>query len=109
MHAYEFDNLAANDVLDQVHRLWVRILNLAEYEHLKDEVMQVNIRPYISMTMWVAYHLGYLLRIPVLPHTGWGSQFGLRFLRWARHFFTKSEGLLNAEGVRVSSERCTMQ
>ena len=44
-HAYEFDNLAANDVLNQVHRLWVRVLNLAEYEHLADEGMQVSIRP----------------------------------------------------------------
>lgn len=75
---YDFENLTANDVFDEVHSSWVRVLNFAEHEHLfhgqvhTTAFRQWHIRNWIgSGKQWhleesQTHHLRYLLSIPIL-------------------------------------------
>lgn len=51
MIPYEFDELAANNVLDEIHGLVVWILNLPEDEHLEMGVSRVA-RQERARTIW---------------------------------------------------------
>lgn len=41
---YQFDELAANNILNEIHSFWVGILHLPEHEHLQNtgQVNQVD-------------------------------------------------------------------
>ena len=62
---YKFDNLAANNIFNQIYGIYVGILDLAKDKHL----MHVRMHTGVDITKRQSYHLRDFLSILILAHT----------------------------------------